>query len=123
MLCLFSTYFINDNPTFINRNIILLRNPPDCTILNNWVLDNFTSADELLAKVLQSFETCLPIGGKFYGNMVLSLKSTIIFDDRSKVTQVAFFIADFNVLSCELESFAFTLFYWAILFWYYIKRK
>ena len=28
-------------------------NPPNCTILESWVLDNFILTDELLAKVLK----------------------------------------------------------------------
>ena len=40
----------------------------------------------------------------------------IIFGDNLKTTSVLFFIADFNLLSCEFYSFPFKPFYWAILY-------
>ena len=32
---------------------------PNCTILDKWVFENFVLADELLAKTLRIFETCV----------------------------------------------------------------
>ena len=46
------TFFINSNPVFSNGPSNLLRNPPDCVFLDNWVFDNLTSADEWLPKDL-----------------------------------------------------------------------
>ena len=40
------TFFINDNPVFSNGPRSLLRNPPDCIILDNWVFDNLKSVDK-----------------------------------------------------------------------------
>ena len=37
------TFFINDNPVFSNGPRNLLRNHPDCIILDNWVFDNLIS--------------------------------------------------------------------------------
>ena len=36
-----STFPIKGNPFFSNSQKILPKNPPDCTILRNWVFDNF----------------------------------------------------------------------------------
>ena len=51
--------FINGNPVFSNGPSNVPRNSPDCIILDNWVFNNLISVDELLAKVLRRFETCL----------------------------------------------------------------
>ena len=56
-----SIFFINYKQTFINDPKILPRNPPDCTILDNLVFDNFTLADEIFGKPLQSFETFISV--------------------------------------------------------------
>ena len=45
-----STFFIKDDPVFSNGPKSLPKNPPDCTILCNWVFDNFILAEELLRK-------------------------------------------------------------------------
>ena len=37
--------------------------------------------------------------------LFLSLESQIIFEERFKVTSVPSFIADFNLLRCELDHF------------------
>ena len=52
-------FFSNSKITFNNGPISLLKNCPDCTILDNWVFDNFILADESVAKGLWSLETCL----------------------------------------------------------------
>ena len=56
-----SKFFITSKPSFINGPKSLLRNPPDYVILDSWLSDNFISADELFAKVLRSYETCLSV--------------------------------------------------------------
>ena len=40
------TFSINGNPVFSNGRRVLPREPPDCTILDNWVFENLISADE-----------------------------------------------------------------------------
>ena len=40
-------------------------------------------------------------------NLILELP--IMFDGSLKVTSVTFFVADFNLLSSEFDSFTFTL--------------
>ena len=41
------------------------------------------------------------------GKLVSSLELPIKFYERFKVTSVSFFIADLNLLSCELDNFTF----------------
>ena len=41
----------------------------------------------------------------------------------SKLIQFHFYIQDFNLFSCELDSFTFKVLYWVILYQYYIKTK
>ena len=53
------TFFIKGNPVFSNGPRSLPRNPPDCIILDNWVFDKLISVDDLLAKALRRFSTCL----------------------------------------------------------------
>ena len=50
------------------------------------------------------------LGGK------LVSPSPIIFDDNLNTNSVSFFIADFNLLSCEFNSFTFKLLYCVILY-------
>ena len=109
------TFFINGNPVFSNGPRSLLRNPPDCIILDIWVFDNSISVDDLPPIALRRFATCLLVNNYLWGRLVSS--SPIIFDDNLKTTSVSFFIADFNLLSCEFDSFTFKLLYWAILYW------
>ena len=52
-------FSINDNPVFNNGPGGLPRNPPDFVILDNWVFDTLTTFDELFAKALQTFATCV----------------------------------------------------------------
>ena len=103
------TFFIKDNPIFSNGPRGLPRNPPDYVILDNWVFDNLISANELLAKALRRFETCLLVNNNSCGKLVPSLELAIIFDDSLRTTSVSFFIADLNLSSCEFDSFTFVL--------------
>ena len=54
-----STFLINDRPVFSNESRSLPINPPDCTILESRIFDNFILVDELFRKALRSFETCV----------------------------------------------------------------
>ena len=40
------TFFISGNPAFSNGPRSLLRNLPDCIILDNWVFDKLISVDK-----------------------------------------------------------------------------
>ena len=107
----------------------LPRKPPDCIIFDNWVFDNLISADELFAKDLRRFETCVLVNNNVWGKLV-SL-SPIIFDDNLKTTSVSLFIAEFNLLSYEFDSCTLKLLYCTIftlikikhLLWYCIYKN
>ena len=49
------------------------RPPPDCTILDNYVFENFILADEPFAKALRIFETCVLVNNTLSRNLVASL--------------------------------------------------
>ena len=117
---------IKISPFFNNGPRSLPRNPPDCYILDNWGFDNLIPAEELFVKALQRFATYLIVNNNSCGILVLSLELPIIFDDNLKTTSALFFIlsyffydliSDFNLLSCEFDSFILKLLYWVILYW------
>ena len=60
-----STFPIKDNPVLSYGPKSLPKNPPDGAILCNSVFDSFISAEELFAKALQSFETCVLVNDNF----------------------------------------------------------
>ena len=110
------TFFISGNPVFSNGPTNLPWNPPDWIILNYWVFHNLISTDEWFAKALWIFKTCLSFNNNLWGKFVSSLESPITFDVNLKTTSVSFFIADFNLLSYEFDSFTFKLLYCVILY-------
>ena len=65
-----STVPIKGNPVFNNCLKSLPENPPDYQILCNCVFDNFILAEELKAKVLQSFETCVLVNINLWGKLI-----------------------------------------------------
>ena len=79
------------------------KNPPNCTIFDSWVFDNFILGDKLFEKTLRSLETCVSVSNNLCGKLVLSLEWLITFEERFKVTWVLFFIPDFNLLNCKLN--------------------
>ena len=109
------TFGIIGNPAFSNGPSNLPKNPPDYIIFDNWVFDNLILADELFAKALRRFETCVLVNNNLWGK--LFLLSPIILDDSLKTTAVSFFIANLNLLICEFDNFAFMLLYCVILYW------
>ena len=72
-----------------------------CSILKNRGLNNFMSTDELFAKLLQSLKTCLSANNNFSVKLVLSLESSTIFYERSKITSVPILVLDFSFVSFE----------------------
>ena len=83
----------------LNRLFGLI-NPPDCTILNNWISQTFILADEPFAKALQFFkklfETCvLLINNNFCEKLFSSIEISIKPDERFTVALVPFFIASY----------------------------
>ena len=104
------TFFINGGLAFNNGPINLPRNPLYCIILDNWVFDNLISVDKFFAKAFRRFAICLLVDNNLCGKEV-----PFIFYDNLKNISVSFFIVDFNLLSCEFDSFIFKLLYWIIL--------
>ena len=92
-----SIFLASVEPIFNNGLPSLPRNLPDWTILDICDFDNFTPADELLAKDLQLFKLVYQLVIIYEGNYGWA----IIFDDSLKVTAVPFFVADFNISSSE----------------------
>ena len=64
------------------------------------VVDSWILTDELFAKALQKFATCLSVNNYLCGKLVLPLELPIIFDNNLKTTSALFFIADLDLLSC-----------------------
>ena len=84
----------------------LLRSPPDSTLLDSRVFDNFILPDELFAK---SFTKPWSYENNLCEKLLTSLESQITFDERFKITSALCFIL--YLLSCELENFIFKLLY------------
>ena len=91
--------------------ILIILPKKSCAILFNWIFDNFILAEELFAKALRSFETCVLVNNNLCGKLFSSLEFPTTFDERFKVTLVPFFIANFNLWSCELDNFTFDVLY------------
>ena len=53
---------------------------PDCVILDSF--DNFTSADKLFLKALQSLEACVSAYNNSCWKLISSIESPTIFDER-----------------------------------------
>ena len=65
------TFPIKGNPVF-NNGPKSLHKLPDCTILCNWVFDNFILDEELFAGVLWNFETYVLVNNNFCGKLFSS---------------------------------------------------
>ena len=116
-------FFMKDTTVYSNGQRSLPRNPVGCTILSSWVFDKFILLDELFAKYLRSFETCVLVNNNLCEELVSLLELQITFDERFKITSVRFFFSVFNLLSCELDNVTFKVLYWDVLYWCYIKAK
>ena len=60
--------------------------------------------EEPFAKALRSLEICVLVNNNLCGKLLSWLESLTTFDESFKVTSVPSFIADFNLLSCELDN-------------------
>ena len=69
------------------------------------------STDKLLANYLRKLETRLSVNNNSCGKLPLSLASPIMLGDNLITTSFLFFIAAFNLFSCGLYNFTFTLLY------------
>ena len=84
----FKTFFIKSNPIFNNDPKSLLKNPPDCPNLYNWVFDAFILADELFAKALWSFQIYALVNSNFCVKLFSSLGSPTTFHKIFKLSSV-----------------------------------
>ena len=75
---------IDSNPLISVPVTSYRENPPECIILDNWVLEIFILADEPFTKVLGMFETCVLVNDNLCGKLFLSVK----FDEIFKVNSV-----------------------------------
>ena len=91
------------------------RTPPNGTVLDNWVFENFISGDKPFAKALRISETCVIVYVEML-MLVSSLEFPIKFVEKFKVTSVPFFIPDFDLLRCKLDNFTFNMLYWVIFY-------
>ena len=64
------TFFINSKPVLTNRPRSLPRNPPNCTILDNWAFDSLILTDELFTKAFRRFATCLLTNDNLCGKLI-----------------------------------------------------
>ena len=93
------TLFISGNPVFNKGQTNLSKNPPDCIIFDNCVLENLILADQLFENTLRIVETCLSVSNNSCGKLVSSLESPIMLGDILVITSVSFFIANFSLFS------------------------
>ena len=54
---------------------------PDYAILDSRVFDNFTSADNLFLKALQSLEACVSVYNNWCWKLISSIESPTTFDE------------------------------------------
>ena len=64
------TFFINGSLVFNKKTKSLPRISPESIILDNWVFDSLISVDELFAKALRRFGTCLLVSNNSCGKLV-----------------------------------------------------
>ena len=86
-----STFFIKGEPVFSNGPKSLPKNPTHCTILCNWVFDNFILVDEGFLKAIWRLENCLLVNNNLCGKLVSSLELPLSFDEIFNVTSVLLF--------------------------------
>ena len=58
---------------------------------DNWVFDSLTLVDDLLAKALRRFATCVSVNNNLCKKLVSELRLPIIFDDNLKTDSVFFY--------------------------------
>ena len=89
---------IDSNPLISGPVDSYRANHPDCIILDNCVYEDFILADEPFTKALRISQTCVIVNNNLHEKLVSSLEFPITFNERFKVTSVAFFIVDLNYL-------------------------
>ena len=73
--------------------ILIILPKKSCAILFNWIFDNLILAEELFAKALPNFGTCVLINNNLWERVSSSSsESPTTFDKISKITLVLFYI-------------------------------
>ena len=91
-----STSSVKGKQAFSNSPKSLPGNPPDYTILCNWVFENFIWTAELFATASRNLKTCVLVDNNIFGKSVSSLESPTTFHLTSfKRTWLSIFILDF----------------------------
>ena len=87
------THLPNGLSTFpIKGNTVFSNGPSDCRIYYNLAFYNFILAEELFAKALRSFKTCVLVDVKLCEKLFSSLESPTTFDEIFKVASVFIFL-------------------------------
>ena len=81
----------------------------------NWVFDNFKLAEELFAKALQSFETCVLV------TLIIRITNNIWWNFQRYFSTI--FYSIFYISNLWILNFKFKVLHYVILYWYYIKTK
>ena len=79
------------------------------------VFDNSIWADKF-TRALWRFQAFVLVSNSLWGKLASSSELSIRFDDKLRALSVSFFVADFNLFSCEFGNFTFTDWYWGILY-------
>ena len=56
------------------------------------------------------------VNNNLYGKLASSFEFPVRLDEKFQVTSGPFFVADFNLLSCEGDSFTFNVLCWVVLY-------
>ena len=66
------------------------KNPPDSTILDNWVFENAIFTDKYSQKLYEALKL-LSVNNNLSGKLVSSLESSVTLDERFKITLTSIF--------------------------------
>lgn len=83
----------------------MIQDSLDCVTFDNYLFDIVKLSDDLSAKALAKLETFLSVDCKLCRRLVSLLP--VMFVDNLRVFSVAFFVVDFNLLSCGFNNFMF----------------
>ena len=122
------SFGMSSHNDFANRCSGNKRKSKICTVLDSGLLGNFRWTDELFTKALRSFETCLSVNNNLGWKFDSSLESTTIFDEKSKVNSVPYFIFKIStwfwfIKLWNRQFYIKTVIFSFYFYWYYIKAK
>ena len=83
-----STFFFNGTPVFCNGPRSLPRNLSKCIVSDSYVFDSLILTENLFAKSLWRFASCLLVNNKLCGKLISPSELLIIFDVNLKTFPV-----------------------------------